>query len=119
MPTFLSITSPPPGLDPELANVLTGLTVVFRPELNPYFDDPTIGTDRNFVFIGNTDIAEAIAVLGIESQQIQSHLSHFRSGRATRIPRRCCQEIHSPDNLPTETASEGNPFNSISLRSQA
>ena len=93
MTDAIRIFREPTGTDHSLAIVLIGLTIRVRPALRQLTDDPTIGANAHYIFLGNADIREAIARATIGSERVEGFYPQLPLGRATWIPRDCCYEI--------------------------
>lgn len=83
----------PTGIGGALSTVLVGLTIRVQPALQQLTDDPALGTDSQFIFVDNVDIRQAIAEGTIGSDRAKGFYPLLPLGRATRIPRDCCNEI--------------------------
>lgn len=85
-----------PGLlEEKFAFALLGLTIPVRPELLAWTDEPTTGTDAHFLWLHDDDIREVL-VEAMGHEQAAYYDRYLPPGRATRVPKVCCEYIYSP-----------------------
>lgn len=86
----ITIYQEPAGrINPELAQVLVGLTIHIRPELLLWTTEPTDQTQGDFYYVHNDDLREVLTVRdGIAAAS--NWFAHLPLGRVTSIERRAC-----------------------------